>query len=249
MLSKRIIAEIRSLHQSKYRNQTGTFIAEGEKVVNELLQSGFSVKLIAGLPGYLATMKPKSNISEIYEINYDDLLRISLLSAPNAVLAVAKMPITPELDFSHLTGPVLMLDGVRDPGNLGTIIRTADWFGVQAIFCSADCVDCFNPKVVQSAMGSLFRIPVKYGLLTEFISDSKTKGNYFVAGASLEGFEVAPKTLGAKTALVIGSESHGLSNEVVRILDYKITIPRSKGSRAESLNAAVACGVLLSTIT
>ncbi len=246
MLSKRIISEIRSLHQSKFRKQTGTFIVEGEKVVNELLRSGLTIKLIAALPEYLATMKPHSDVDEVHEINNEDLSRISLLSTPNMVLAVAETPTPKQIIFEKLNGTVLMLDGIRDPGNLGTIIRTADWFGIQAIFCSIDCVDCYNPKVVQSAMGSLFRIPVLYGSLTEFISESKIKGGYFVAGATLEGSTGFPSSIGTRKALVIGSESHGLSQEVLKMVDHKITIRKSGGSEAESLNAAVACGVLLS---
>jgi len=246
MLSKRIISEIKSLHQSKFRNQTGTFLAEGEKVVNELLRSGLTIKLIAGLPEYLSTIKPHSNIGEIHEINNDDLSRISLLSSPNMVLAVVETPLPLQIHFDQLTGTILMLDGIRDPGNLGTIIRTADWFGVQAIFCSSDCVDCYNPKVVQSAMGSLFRIPVLYGALENFINESKNKGEYFVVGASLEGASGFPQSAGSKKVLVIGSESHGLSPEVLKTVDYKITIRKAANSSAESLNAAVACGVLLS---
>ncbi len=162
------------------------------------------------------------------------------------MLAVAETPPPPQINFEQLTGTVLMLDGIRDPGNLGTIIRTADWFGVEAIFCSTDCVDCFNPKVVQSAMGSLFRIPVLYGSMKEFINESKIKGGYFVIGASLQGTLGLPTSAGSKKALVIGSESHGLSPEVLQLVDSNITITKAVKSDAESLNAAVACGILLS---
>ena len=248
-ISKSVLSDIRSLHQPKFRNETGLFIAEGEKVVDELKHSGLRIRLIAALPEYFSENPFTGTGTILYEINEKDLARISLLSTPNKVLAVAEKPTIPEFRITGDSSPVVLLDSIRDPGNLGTIIRTAEWFGVNKLICSSDCVETFNPKVVQSAMGSLFRMTIYRGQLASFIATLKQEGGFHIYGADLLGEPLAKSISTEKIALVIGSESHGVSSEVIQMVDHKVLIARSAGASTESLNAAVACGILLSQLT
>jgi len=173
MISKKIISEIRALHQLKNRKEQRLFIAEGEKVVAELMQSDSDIRYFAGLPDFKNSLRGKYHEIPYYDISEYELSKISLQQSPNQVLAVAAIPDESHFDFKGTPETLLMLDGIRDPGNMGTIIRTADWFGVRHIFCSPDCVEAYNPKVVQSAMGSLFRLKIHTCSLTEIIADSR----------------------------------------------------------------------------
>lgn len=248
MLSKSKISEIKALRNPKNRRQEGLFIVEGEKVVNELLNSDFEIDFIAGTPLFIDSLKSSILNSNILVVSESELERISALTTPNKVLAVAKIPTYSTVDFNRFIGPALILDGINDPGNLGTIIRTAEWFGVKAIFCSPNTADCFNAKVVQSAMGSLFRVPVYYSDLIELISKIKTIEGFNLCGAVLNGNHTPLVSVSREKAiLIVGSESHGISSEVEQFLDFRLTIASAPGNRAESLNAAVACGVILST--
>ncbi len=249
MLSKRIISEIRSLHLAKNRKEQGLFIVEGEKTVHELLESPYVVKMLIGPPGYFHLDSVKNESIEILDASEADLSKISMLKTPNKVLAIAEIP--SELVFSadNFVGPALVLDGIKDPGNLGTMIRTAEWFGVKAVICSDDTVDCFNPKVVQSAMGSLFRVPVLYKELGPLVQQLKQANKFVFAGATLHGDGFPVQIQNSRNLFIfIGSESHGISHQIAQLLDYKITIAQSPGNKAESLNAAVACGILLSSL-
>ncbi len=248
-ISKSVLSDIRSLHQTKFRNDTGLFIAEGEKVIDELKHSGLRIRLIAALPEYFETNPFTASGTIQYEVNEKDLARISLLTTPNKVLAVAEKPANPEFLIAGDSAPIVLLDSIRDPGNLGTIIRTAEWFGVKKIVCSSDCVETFNPKVVQSAMGSLFRMSTFRGDLVTFLETLKLEGGYKVFGADLSGEPLNHRKIDDKVALIIGSESHGISKEILQMADMKVLITRSAGSTTESLNAAVACGILLSELT
>lgn len=245
MISKRIISEIRSLHLDKNRKEQQLFIAEGEKVVSELLNSDLQVKLIAGTEKFRASINAEWQQIEYIEISETELLKISLLRSPNNVLAVAKIPFSLPVDFKRESQSMLFLDGIKDPGNMGTLIRTADWFGIRHIMCSIDCVNVYNPKVVQSAMGSLFRVQLNYGLLSTFISEAKSTGIYQVVGASADGVPYEQCHTTKPVILVIGSESHGLTEEVLSLLDIKSAIQKSSGSKAESLNAGIAGGILM----
>lgn len=248
-ISKSVLSDIRSLHQTKFRNETGLFIAEGEKVVDELKHSGLRIRLIAALPEYFNENPFNGTGTILYEVNEKDLARISLLSTPNKVLAVAEKPAIPEFRIAGDSAPIVLLDSIRDPGNLGTIIRTAEWFGVKKLICSADCVETYNPKIVQSAMGSLFRMSTYRGDLSAFIATLKKEGGYQVFGADLAGEPLSNAPSKDKIALVIGSESHGISQEVLQVVDHKVLIAKGASSSTESLNAAVACGILLSQLT
>ncbi|OWY19144.1 RNA methyltransferase [Sphingobacteriales bacterium UPWRP_1] len=243
MISKQQIKFIQSLKIKKYRQQYRAFIAEGEKIVPEMLQSSVPVLGLYALPDWIqqhtALLKRHNCLHIVQEITDGELNKISSLETPNCVLAIGS--IAPQLpDDTVLQQQLcLVLDDIKDPGNLGTIIRTADWFGIPYVFCSPECVDVFNPKVVQSAMGSLFRVKVFYQPLPSLLQNYR-HGPVF--GALLNGLNAYTTPIQAPALLVVGSESHGISGEVLPHIQQAITIPRRGG--AESLNAAVATGIL-----
>ena len=187
---------------------------------------------------------PDGQVSIIKE---KELERISGLRTPNKVLAVVEVPKAKSLDWKD--DLIVLLDGIGDPGNLGTIIRTCKWFGVNTIVCSEDCVDVFDRKVVQSTMGALFHMNIRYSSLAEFILEGKSNG-FSCIGAAMAGVSVYEQPRSGKTMLIIGSESHGISNKVLELCDNTVTIPNNEGvQRVESLNAAIATSVLLSELT
>ena len=245
MLSKRIIKYIQSLSYKKLRSGQHAFIAEGPKVVEEILSTKkFKCKIICAAADWLVSNKNLlSGIAaeNIYETNEASLEKISLLKTPNKVVAVFEINTS---DTPVVSGKLsLMLDDIRDPGNLGTIIRIADWFGVDTIICSHNCVDCYNPKVIQATMGSIARVNVYYTSLVDFITSCEPISVY---AAALEGEPI--KKLGTikEGIILIGNESAGISTELMALASKKITIPRF--GQAESLNAAVAAGIILSQV-
>jgi len=233
-LSKNKIKWIRSLRLKKNRDAEGLFIVEGTKMVQEILNGD-----IAEIE-YLVTTDESFDSQMIALLTDASTMKsISGLSTPGSLLAVVRKP---EFQIESISW-TLALDGVQDPGNMGTIIRTADWFGIKEIVCSHNTVDCFNPKVIQSTMGSIFRVNVKYQDLKEYFdTDSRP-----VYGALLEGenmnFINSPK----EGILLMGNEGNGISSELIDTISHPIHIP-GKGA-AESLNVAVATGVLLSKLT
>ena len=244
MLSKTIVKYIQSLAHKKLRDEQGVFIAEGPKVVPELLRSQkFVCKIICSTKNWLDENENllKNLSADIHEINEIELEKISQLQTSNKVLAVFFKNEEPTIHISNTVS--LMLDEIQDPGNMGTIIRTADWFGIKDIICSNECVDCYNPKVVQASMGSVSRVNIIYKELEAFIDEHK-------------GIKIYAATLGGKTLtsfgkitegiVLIGNESKGVKENLVRLATGQITIPKYGG--AESLNAAVACGIILSHI-
>lgn len=234
MLTKNQIKLIRSLSLKKNRQKHGLFIVEGEKLVNEVLSSDWEVE------GIYATKEWLGENATI--ISNNDLSRISSLKTPNKVVAVVKIK-KGSLDITSNT--VLALDGVKDPGNLGTIIRLADWFGVEDIICSDDCVDYLNPKVVQSSMGSFTRVNIHY---TSLLDAFKKYSDYKLFMTVLNGTPLSEMTNADKKIVVMGSESKGISNKILELTSDKITIPKSKSSKAESLNVSVAAAIILSAI-
>lgn len=234
MLSKSQIKFIQSLKQKKFRVQHGLFVIEGEKLVNEFLNSHWEVEQV------YAT---KEWNGDAVQVTNKDLTRISSLKTPNKVLALVKIPNSERIVFGDV---VLALDGVKDPGNLGTIIRLADWFGVQNILCSQDCVELYNPKVVQSTMGSIIRVNVQYVDLQLTLQELK---GYQLCAAVMHGENVFNVSIPKKTILLVGSESHGLSQDLLELAHQKITIPKSEKSKAESLNVANACGIILAQLS
>jgi TrmH family RNA methyltransferase len=245
MLSKTHAKYIQSLHHKKFRDEEGFFIAEGGKVVLELLRSGkFLCKELFALADWLQDneINIRKSYSGAFEIITEiELEKISALSTPNHVLAVFYKAVKAPFEIKGKIS--LMLDTIQDPGNLGTIIRNADWFGISTIICSEGTADIYNPKVVQSTMGSLGRVDIYYMDLHEVLQQYNTIKVYATA---LDGKDVATIKGIKEGIIIIGNESKGISPSLLELAGEKITIPK-KGN-AESLNAAVAAGIILSHI-
>ena len=233
-LSKKQISLIRSLGQKKYRYSEGLFVVEGEKVVAELLNSTYQVKEIFAVKEYTI---PVNKSIELTEVTAKELKQISQLKSPNKVLAVAVIPENTS-GFRFTNQLTIALHELNDPGNLGTIIRTADWFGVTQILCSQNSVDAFNPKVIQASMGSVFRVKVRYCDLEKELN----KTNVPVFAASMEGENIYDCKLPKEGLLLFGSESHGVPHNLLQLADKVISIP--KKGQAESLNVGVAVGLV-----
>ncbi|MEO6719192.1 MAG: RNA methyltransferase [Ferruginibacter sp.] len=245
MLSKTYTKYIQSLHHKKYRDAHNSFIAEGSKVVIELLASGkFEAEQLLGREAWLKENEPelrKHYSGPIQVIEDFELEKISALSTPNQVVGVFKKA---KQQSAVVKGKLtLALDTIQDPGNLGTIIRIADWFGIHDIVCSQNCVELYNPKVVQSTMGSLGRVNVVYENIVNLLEQHKTIKSI---AAALDGRNIKDFDKLKEAILIIGNESKGISTEILEMADEKITIPKIGG--AESLNAAVAAGIILSHI-
>lgn len=250
MLSKNQIKYVNSLKQKKYREEHNLFIAEGTKIVPELLVSDISVKQVYATSDFFRNNKIAATI-ERFEIKENELERISALMTPNEVLAVCETPHY-QLEIDPLKEKLtLVLDEIKDPGNLGTIIRVADWFGIENIICSNDTVDAFNPKVVQATMGSIARIKVHYVDLNIFFQQLTTNNQQPIFGALLEGESVYSKQLPSNGFIIIGNESKGISEKLVPYITDKISIPsfshyKTVTGEAESLNAAIATSIICS---
>lgn len=239
MLSNTKIKYIQTLYHKKKRDAEKLFIAEGVKIVNELLITrNMTVQEIFATAEWVqANGKTGVPVTEITE---KELERISLLTTPNQALAIVRQPEHKKLPVP-LTGLSVALDGIQDPGNLGTIIRTCDWFGIRHIFCSEDGADVFNPKVIQATMGSFLRVTVHYTALDTFLSQQQIP----VYAAVLNGKPVTAKA--KEGILLIGNESRGISALLKPFCTEQVAIERKGG--AESLNAAVACGILLAQLS
>lgn len=275
MLSKNELKRLSKYKQDKYRRQDGLFIVEGVKMLEELLQSDFEILFLCAVSSWLnenrkaldaklaeQTAASRSsnkqsgkylgdtaqifpnNHSRINEITEEELQKISLLSTPNKVYCLVERPEVPV--NKPLRGLTLMLDGIKDPGNLGTIVRLADWYAIDRIICSEDSVDIFNPKTVQSTMGSVFRVQPEYTDLEAFLQT--IPADYPVYGSLVEeGSNIYSKALPADAILIIGSESHGISPQIRRYILNPISIPRfNRGDKPESLNAAIATAIMIS---
>jgi len=228
---------ITSLKQKKYRQKNNLFVAEGFKVVDELLNSSFEIEKLFVVDGF---EMPNVDKDKIQRISIVDLKKISTLKTPNKVLGLFKIPEQKELKEEGL---IVALDAVNDPGNLGTIIRLCDWFGVTQLVCSENTVDCYNQKVIQSTMGSITRVQINYLNLEEYISTTDLK----VYTADMDGENVYRSELPAEAILVMGNEANGISLGVREIVSNKLTIPRfGEVQQTESLNVATATSILLS---
>ena len=238
MITKNQVKYIQSLGQKKWRDIEQVFIAEGPKLVNELLIAE-NCKIIQ-LYALKEWIDNSTTSIESIEVSNDELQKISQLITSNQVLAIAK-----KIDWKG--EPVikdnisLVLDEIQDPGNMGTIIRLADWFGVKNIFCSMNCADAYNPKVVQASMGSITRVRIEYTDLPPFLEKNNELPIY---AATLNGRDITKMEKLNEGLLVVGNESKGISDEILKLVNGNITIP-GKG-KAESLNAAVATGIILS---
>ena len=230
MISARELKQVKALSLKKYRDESGLFVVEGEKLVAEAQRSGFEVV----------------RLWRRDEIGEDAMKRISALSTPSPVLAVVRQPSPkqPPLD----QGLYLALDAIRDPGNLGTILRIADWFGIRSVYASPDTVELYNPKVVQATMGAIFRVNVYYCDLVASLRDTLAAGGK-VYGTFLDGENLYARPLetgeGVPAVVIIGNESNGISPAVAALVSDRLFIPPFPGGTAtsESLNAAVATAV------
>lgn len=227
MLTNNEIKLINSLQRKKERQKTGLFIVEGVKMVEELIKSNFIIRKIF-------STSEISNYQTTELITEKELAKISQYATPNQVIALVETPQQVEINYSQSS---LVLEDINNPGNLGTIIRTADWFGINQIICSVGSTDCFSPKTVSSTMGSIFRSNIHYLDLEAFLHQSAL-ASY---GAFLEGTYLHDTKLPNKCNIVMGSESHGISDNLKILIDHKLTIAGS--TNAESLNLSIATGI------
>jgi RNA methyltransferase, TrmH family len=242
MLTKNQARFISSLKLKKNREDHGLFLAEGVKIVNDILHSGIKVKQIFSSRNFQLSIFNYQ--IEVVRVKESELKKISSLSTPNEVVAVCEIP-EYKLEFPALQHKLsLVLDTIQDPGNLGTIIRIADWFGIEHIICSPDTVEAYNPKVIQATMGSISRVKVHYRELATFLREAKIKMKEpKIYGAVLQGENMYREELSSEGLLMMGNESKGISEELLSMATHRISIP-NYGGGAESLNAAIATALI-----
>ncbi|MCG6200184.1 RNA methyltransferase [Psychromonas antarctica] len=242
MISKNQLKLIQALEQKKQRKKLGLFLVQGEKNVAELFNSTFIIKQLFATAPYInknnSLLGEKGLVSVTVEATEEELKKAGTLVSNNSVVAVVQCQPAelPEIAANEL---VLVLDQVGDPGNLGTIIRVADWYGIEHIVCSPDCADFYNPKVIAATMGSFARVKISHTELPAYLMQQKKP----IYGAFLEGDNIHKTALTQSAVIVMGSESHGISSEVAKFITDKITIPSF--GKAESLNVAMATGIIL----
>ena len=237
MVVKSQIKFIKNLQQKKYRTQNKLFVVEGIKTVRELLNSSLKVYRIYVTDS--TVLEFKGDFVEV--ISEGELKKMSGLSTPNKVLGVFHFPVPEPLDLSDW---IIALDDVRDPGNMGTIIRLCDWFGIKSLLCSSNSVDCYNPKVLQATMGSITRVNIVYGDLKRIFSNSEVA----VYGAFMDGVEVYKEKFPKRGILIMGNEANGVSEAIEALVEKKISIPQFGPKTTESLNVATATAILLNEI-
>ena len=242
MLSKNKIKFIRSLEQKKIRKAEQAFLAEGHKLVGDLL-GHFHCRLLAATAPWLSR-RPQATADEIIEVSPDELSRASLLKSPQEVLAVFGQPDYPTATEAIRQSLCLALDDVQDPGNLGTIVRIADWFGIRHIFCSPGTADIYNPKTVQATMGAMARVQLHYTPLSPLLEGLEESVPVF--GTFLDGTDLYREELATSGLIVMGNEGNGISPEVARHIRRRLLIPNyPKGvATSESLNVAVATSIV-----
>lgn len=236
MLSRSESKYIQTLSHKKQRDAEGVFIAEGPKLAEELLNSNYNIRKIYATQAWLNSNRTLANTVLVSE---DELQKISNLQTANQVLLLVEMP-SPNSLLNFKNTITIALDGIQDPGNFGTIIRIADWFGIKQVVCSEDCVELYNPKVIQSTMGSFIRVNVSYADLSGTLTNTIVP----VYGALLNGEDVTQITKPQEGILVIGNESKGIRENILPLIKNAVSIKKIGG--AESLNAAVATGIILS---
>lgn len=239
MLSKNEVKYIQSLGHKKRRDEERLFLVEGSKMVAELVQHNpAQIMRLYATETFYSHCAAAKNIQPHFVVTDEELERISQLQTPNQALAL--LHYFPQQEWSAASNEwTLALDGIRDPGNMGTIVRLADWFGIKQIVCSPDCADIYNPKVVQATMGSIMRVSIIEKELTTFLSNQQLP----VVGAVLGGKELASYKFPGSGILVIGNEANGIREEVIPLLSDALMIPRF--GEVESLNAAIATSIFL----
>lgn len=239
MLSKAKIKLIQSLGLKKQRSELKLFVVEGKKQVAELLTTDFITECLVGTRDWLDTHASLiKKETEVIVVTDEELRKVSLQQAPQQVLAIVRVPgaLFDKSSIQHTF--TIMLDGIQDPGNLGTIVRIADWYGIKNIVCSNDCVDLYNPKTIQATMGSFLRVNVWYDNLQEVLQETRLP----VYGALMEGISLHKTGLDQTGILLIGNEGKGISPGLLPFISHPITIPRLGG--AESLNAGIATAII-----
>lgn len=236
MVSKNQIKLITSLQQKKYRKEHQLFLAEGKKVIQELLQSNFELESLFAT----SAIFPEINSNKITLVSDADLKKITALTTANDCLAVFKIPVQKKINASGL---IVALDDIRDPGNLGTIIRLCDWFGIKELICSEETVDIYNPKVVQATMGSIARVNISYLNLENYIKETKLP----VFGTFMDGKNIYKTELPTEGIIVMGNEANGISTSIENLAKNRLSIPRFGDlQQTESLNVATATSIILS---
>lgn len=239
-MSKAAIRYVKSLQDKKLRQKYSQFIVEGEKSITELLKSDFKIVKLYALEDFIHGLNLKNKSFETIVVDAQELKQMSSHQAPQKALALVQIP---DYGRAHACSPlVLGLDEIQDPGNLGTIIRIADWYGISHVFCSKGCTDVYNPKCINSTMGSFLRVKVVYGDLKTFSEEL----NRPMMVAVLNGHNVHNTKLPNRGMLVIGNEGHGINPQIIESAMHKLTIPRFGG--AESLNAAISTAILLDNL-
>jgi RNA methyltransferase, TrmH family len=247
MLSKQKVKYLQSLKSTKFRQKYGNFVVEGDKIAQETLNSkNFQIEHIIALETWIEahSMLLKPHFNKILTATEADLKTISSLTTPNKVIVVAKQ-VPPQYDDILISQSFsLYLDGIQDPGNMGTIMRIADWFSIPYIFCSSSCVDIWNAKVLQASMGAFLRVKV---IEVDFDTLKKRYPNLPIFASILRGANIFEQKFPKQGIIVIGNEGSGISENIIQQADHNITIP-SDGNGAESLNAAVATGIIVSVL-
>jgi len=249
MISKNKTKFIISLQKKKVRDESGFFVIEGDKLVKEFLAFKIPVKTLVAKPEFLNTLPADLTrfVNETENVSYEELKLISTLKTPHNALAVVPMP-EREMDASEVLNQLcIALDFVQDPGNLGTIIRAAAWFGIKNIVCSLDCVDVYNPKVIQASMGAILHVNVYYSDLKKLVILANEK-KLPVLGTMIEGESIYDHKLDNKGIIVLGNESKGISDELIPYITKKIMIPRFSNAKQgiDSLNVGMAASIVFS---
>jgi TrmH family RNA methyltransferase len=249
MLNKSKLKLIASLQRKKSRDEEGLFIIEGDKIVKEFLGSEWKIVTLIAKPEFIGNLLEDKlkYAGEVIPVSYDELKKASSLKAPHNAMALVSIPAPSSPVSLSPEELVAALDFIQDPGNLGTIIRAAAWFGIDKIVCSENCVDVYNPKVIQATMGAILSVKVSYTDLKSFLRKA-SEINVPVYGTLLEGESVYTSTLGKKGIILLGNESRGVSDELFQYITHKLTIPKftSATRGIESLNAGMAASVVFS---
>jgi TrmH family RNA methyltransferase len=249
MLSKTRINFIKSLQNKKDRDEKKLFVIEGDKLVREFIAANIPIKILLAKPEFLSSLQPEITrlVDHAENISYNELKQISTLKTPHNALAVVHMPERKMNTSDIITHYCVALDCVQDPGNLGTIIRAAGWFGIKNIICSPDCVDVYNPKVIQSSMGALIHVNVFYMGLKDFLISVKDN-SVPVFGTLLEGHSIYDHILDTRGIILLGNESRGISFELLPFITEKIKIPKFSNAREgiDSLNVGMAASIVFS---